>query len=242
MVQSTRPAANAFVLYARKVYNPIGFSKGYNFVLFVIFFGALMGFSLSRLMYLDFDGVFCAQPESAALPSECYFFSRDHVARFGIILHLATILPGSILACLQFIPVIRHKAVLVHRINGYLVILLSLAGTAGVFMMIRHSAGGSLETQAGIGLLSIMFVVSLFLAYVNIKRLQIEQHHAWMLRAWFYVSSHRTLFSLPVLTLPQTGRLHHHVATHTDHLRPSRVRDWYFSGCTKLRPVGIFGG
>ena len=187
MVQPIRPATNAFVFYARKLYNPIGFGKGYNFVLFVIFFGALMGFSLSRLMYLDFNGVFCAQPEPAALPSECFFY-RNYTERFGIILHLATILPGSFLACWQFVPVIRHKAIFIHRINGYIVILLSLIGTAGAFMITRHAAGGSLETQAGIGLLSIMFVASLVLAFINVKRLQIEQHRAWMLRAWFYVS------------------------------------------------------
>ncbi|KAM7185205.1 hypothetical protein V8F33_012548 [Rhypophila sp. PSN 637] len=199
MVQPTRPAANAFVFYTRKVYNPIGFGKGYNFVLFVIFFGALMGFSLARIMYIDFNGVFCAEPEPAALPSECYYFSKDPIAKYGIILHLAAILPGSILACMQFVPVIRHKAVLVHRINGYVVILLGLAGTAGAFMILRHAAGGSVETQAGLGLMGIMFVVSLFLAYINIKRLQIEQHRAWMLRAWFYAGSIITLRLIQII-------------------------------------------
>ena len=31
-----------------------------------------------------------------------------------------------------------------------------------------------------------MNIVSLLLAYINIKRLQIDQHRAWMLRAWVY--------------------------------------------------------
>ena len=30
------PNPNAFVRHARKIYNPIGFNKGYNFVLFFI--------------------------------------------------------------------------------------------------------------------------------------------------------------------------------------------------------------
>jgi hypothetical protein len=42
----------------RKIYHPLGFKKGYNFPLFVIFFGALMGFVLSRLMFFDINGVF----------------------------------------------------------------------------------------------------------------------------------------------------------------------------------------
>ena len=36
------------------------------------------------------------------------------------------------------------------------------------------------------GALGISVIVATFLAYINIKRLQIEQHRAWMLRAWFY--------------------------------------------------------
>jgi len=42
----------------RKVYNPIGFHKGYNFPLFLIGVGGLMGFVLSRMQYFDFDGIF----------------------------------------------------------------------------------------------------------------------------------------------------------------------------------------
>src|SRR4030081_1442988 len=33
MITSRRPPANGFVRSARKIYNPLGFSKGYNFVL-----------------------------------------------------------------------------------------------------------------------------------------------------------------------------------------------------------------
>lgn len=33
MVKPTRPASNGFVALMRMVYNPLGFSKGYNFVL-----------------------------------------------------------------------------------------------------------------------------------------------------------------------------------------------------------------
>ena len=33
MVKSSRPPANGFVAAARHIYNPIGFGKGYNFIL-----------------------------------------------------------------------------------------------------------------------------------------------------------------------------------------------------------------
>ncbi|KAK1996604.1 hypothetical protein LX36DRAFT_658448 [Colletotrichum falcatum] len=187
MAQPTRPPANRFVAAARKLYNPLGFSKGYNFVLFFIFFGALMGFTLARFQYLGFD-TFC----KGAAPGECFYYRKGH-EKAGIIIHLAGILPAGFLACFQFVPVIRHRALLFHRLSGYATLLLSLVGTAGAFMIARHAFGGGLEVQAGVGLMGIMFVVSLTLAYVNVKRLQIEQHRAWMLRAWFYAGSIVTL-------------------------------------------------
>lgn len=182
MVKPTRPPANAFVATARKVYNPIGFSKGYNFVLFFIFAGALMGFTLARFQYLNYYGIFCGKPGIG----ECYFYTRG-IAEKGLLIHLATILPAAFLVVFQFVPAIRHKCILVHRLNGYLVLALSLVSTVGAFMSARNAFGGGLETQLGIGVMGIMFVVSLALGYINIKRLQLEQHRAWMLRGWFYV-------------------------------------------------------
>jgi hypothetical protein len=190
MADSNRARETPFVGAMRKVYQPIGFKKGYNFVLWFIFAGALMGFTLARLQYLDFHGVFCSVGNSGsnhAAPGECLYYLRGH-EEVGIILHLATILPASFLVVFQFIPAIRYKVMLFHRLNGYLIILLSLLGTTGVLMIARHAFGGTLATQYATGFISITFVGALVMAYINIKRLQIEQHRAWMLRAWFYVS------------------------------------------------------
>ena len=56
-------------------------------------------------------------------------------------------------------------------------------------MIARHAFGGSLPTQTWTGFLSIISIVALFLAVYNVKRLQIDQHRIWMLRAWAWVSS-----------------------------------------------------
>ncbi|KAI3321924.1 hypothetical protein HD806DRAFT_150609 [Xylariaceae sp. AK1471] len=189
MVTSPKPPANAFVARARKVYNPIGFSKGYNFILWFILVGALFGFALARLPYLDFWGVFCGNNPSAgsgALPGECFYYTQPGRYQIGIILHLATVVPGSLLACVQFIPIVRYKAIIVHRINGYIVILLVILGTVGALMIARHAAGGGVDVQVAVGLLAILFVGALSMAIFNVKRLQIEQHRAWMIRAWVY--------------------------------------------------------
>jgi hypothetical protein len=185
----SRPLRNRHIAMIRRIYNPIGFSKGYNFILWFIFGGALLGFALSRLMYLNIDGILCSKTPShgaGAVPGECYYY-KSGIGRAGIVMHLGGILPASILVVLQFVPAIRHKMLLFHRINGYGVIFLASVGTLGAFMIARNSFGGGLDVQTHIGLSGLIFVSCLALSYYNIRRLQIEQHRAWMLRGWVTV-------------------------------------------------------
>ena len=185
---------NAFVRTMRKVYKPIGFKKGYNFTLWFIFGGALIGFILARFMYLN-DSILKAN----AAPGEWFWYNQSFY-KAAIKLHLATILPAAFLAVLQFTPIIRYKLLTFHRVNGYLVILLLLIGNVGALMGARHAFGGSLATQFLIGLLAVSTTVSAVLSYINIKRLQIEQHRAWMLRCWFYAGSIITLRLIMIIT------------------------------------------
>lgn len=94
---------------------------------------------------------------------------------------------AGLLVVLQFTPAIRHKLRLLHRINGYIVILLALIANAGALMIAREAFGGTTATQAWVGALFILTTVGLGLAYYNIKVPRIDQHRAWMLRTWFYV-------------------------------------------------------
>ncbi|KAK3073826.1 hypothetical protein LTR53_004233 [Teratosphaeriaceae sp. CCFEE 6253] len=191
MANPTRPPANPLVAAIRKLYNPLGFSKGYNFVLWFITMGYLFGFSLARLQYLSFHGVFCNPANrgaTGAAPGECYYYLRNPY-KIGMMLHLFTILPAGLLVVLQFVPIIRHKALLFHRLNGYAVILLSLVSSAGVLIILPHAFGGDFAAQTWGGAMVLSTTLAYLLAYVNIKLLQIEQHRAWMLRAWAYFST-----------------------------------------------------
>ncbi|KAB8226951.1 uncharacterized protein BDW43DRAFT_318226 [Aspergillus alliaceus] len=228
MATFDRPPANGFVAVVRKIYNPIGFYKGYNFVLWAISAGALLGFSLARLMYLDIDNIFCPedQRKANALPGECFYYQSTR-GRVGILLHLGAILPACILAFLQFVPVIRHKLLLFHRINGYVVILDSFAGMGGVLMIAEHSFGGSLSMQIAIGLATVIFVSCKCIAFWNIKRLQIEQHRAWMIRAWVIAGFIITMRLIGIITakvLVALGPEGYYEA------RPCSVIDFMFSG------------
>ncbi|KAL0939525.1 uncharacterized protein CTRU02_206135 [Colletotrichum truncatum] len=191
----TNPEQSKFSSFSAKmgkVHEYLGFRKKYNFILFVNFAGALMGFTLARLMYLNFDKIFCGPGFSAsqrALPGECYYYRKFTLDRIGIIMHLACILPASFLVCWQFVPIIRHKAILFHRINGYVILVLSVPGTLGALLIARHAVGGGLVVQVDVGFLGLIFLGSLLISFIQIKRLQIEQHRAWMLRAWFYAGA-----------------------------------------------------
>lgn len=210
MVQQTQTQRGGFNAVVR---NSIGFSKTYNFILWFIFAGALLGckyhaysstvilvnttkVSLARFMYLNFNGVLCPSSGpsggNSAAPGECYWYTNFTWYKVGIILHLAGILPASLLAVLQFTPVIRHRAIIFHRVSGWLAMLLWIVSTVGALMLARRAFNGSLETQAWVGSVGFGSTVCFVLAVWNIKRLQIEQHRAWMLRGWFYVR-HRCL-------------------------------------------------
>lgn len=185
---------NVWVRFWRRVYRPLGFTKGYNFPLFIITFGGLMGFTLARFQYLDIDNTF----RVSVTPGEWYWYQQGF-RRVGIILHLGAILPLSFLACFQFVPVIRHKLLLLHRIDGYIIILLLFASNAGVLMITRHVQGGSPSVQAGTTVLVIITTFGISMAYYNIKRLQIDQHRAWMLRTLIIMGSIITLRPIMIL-------------------------------------------
>jgi uncharacterized membrane protein len=105
----------------------------------------------------------------------------------GMKLHLYCILPAGILVCFQFVPAIRHNIILLHRVNGYFVITLSLISSAGVLIVARQAFGGDFSTQTYVGLLVILTTLGYLMAWINIKLLQIDQHRAWMMRTWTWV-------------------------------------------------------
>lgn len=162
-----------------------------------IFGGALFGFNLGHLQNLDFDGRYCpplppagssaTTTTSTGAPSQCYWMTFRRY-RVGMLIHLATVLPAGLLAVFQFVPVIRHKFILYHRIAGYILILLITVGNAGAVMIADKAMEGDVPTQTFTGFMAILITTTFGLAIYNIKRLQIDQHRAWMLRTWFYIT------------------------------------------------------
>lgn len=169
----------------------LGFRKGYNFVLWCFLALGLLGFTLSRAPYLDYYGAFCKRksltPSLHAAPGECYFFLNGGKEQVGMMMHIYAIIPCCLLLFFQFVPVIRQRAVLFHRVNGYIVILLMAVALVGGLMATSNSFGGEVAFQVANVLLGASVTICLALAIISIRRLQIDQHRAWMLRAWVLV-------------------------------------------------------
>ncbi|KAJ8093020.1 hypothetical protein PM082_020499 [Marasmius tenuissimus] len=187
---SMKEQPNPFV----RLFEALGFKKGYNFVLWFIFGGAMLGFVLARFMYLHpptmLEGV---------APGEA-FWLRSGIYKVAMLAHLGAILPAGFLAVFQFVPIIRYKAIIVHRLAGYISLLGLFVGVAFAFVLMRRSYGGDISIQSGILFLGIVTLVSATIAWFNIKKLQIDQHRKWMLRTWFYASSIITLRIVMIIT------------------------------------------
>lgn len=186
----------------QKTYGAMGFKKGYNMPLFIILAGAMFGFCLARTEYFS-----TANFVEGSAPGEWYWYQSGHY-RIAIFMHIGSVIPAGLLMVWHFLPIIRQRLLIFHLINGYVVILLLLIGVASALMLTRRSFGGEPVTQAGMGTLAIIIIVSLAMAYYNIKRLQIDQHRAWMLRAAVYsgtIITIRIIMIIAAQILPMTG-------------------------------------
>ena len=153
----------------------------------LLFAGSMTLFSLLNLPKLAFHTTFCGSGPGGTLPGECYWYLHHRLSELGIRIHLACILPAGILACMQFLPVVRRRYPRLHRANGYLVTGLAVLGNLSAMVVARHAAGGTLETQAACGVLFVMTSGSLGWGVWCARKGWDRMHREWMLRCWFYV-------------------------------------------------------
>jgi hypothetical protein len=196
-IHKPNPHPNILIRSLRKIYNPIGFKKGYNALLSFITLGYLVGFSLSQVQKFNVWGYWATEGNA---PGETWAYTtKGPLYKIAMTIHIAIVIPSGLLAALQFIPIIRYEAILFHRLNGHIVILLVLLFSATGIIVSKVAFGGDFATQTFAGFLGIAVVGATALAYINIKRLQIEQHRAWMMRAWVWAASIITLRIIQII-------------------------------------------
>lgn len=145
----------------------------------------MVGYVLHALQFYNYDQILSIN----MFPGNWYYF-HSGLYRVGILLHIIGCLPAGLLVVLQFTPSVRHWNIMLHRINGYIIMTLYLVGNIGASIALRHLDDGTgTDIQAAKAMLIIMTTTSMVLAYWNIKCLQIDQHRAWMIRAIFLFGS-----------------------------------------------------
>jgi len=195
---------NVVVRILRNLYNPVGFKKGYNAVLAFISLGYILGFCLSQVQKFDVWGYWAINNA----PGETWAYTtKGLLYKASMTLHIVVVIPAGLLVVLQFIPIIRYKALILHQINGYLVMLLMLIFSVTGIIISKVAFGGDFATQTFAGVFGIAVILSGALAYINIKRLQIEQHRAWMMRAWAYSACIITLRIIQIIAVIIIGSI-----------------------------------
>lgn len=170
----------------------LGFQKTYNLLLFLLLGGlGIAGQGIAQTPKLDYFHVFCRrnhlQRGVHAAPGECYYFLNGGREQIGMMLHIYAVVPMCFLLVLQFLPVVRQRWILLHRVGGYAVLLLMGVAVGGGVMASRGSFGGELAWRALVWVLAGMVVGGFGMSMGNLWRLRVEQHRVWMLRTWAWV-------------------------------------------------------
>ena len=111
-------------------------------------------------------------------------YGEYYYARVGwVFIHVFTGIVAIILGPFQFMRSIRSKRMPLHRTMGkvYLVAIL-ISGTCGIYLSLTSRV--NLAYAMGLFFLSVSWLVSAYLAYISVRRKNIEQHKEWMLRSY----------------------------------------------------------
>jgi hypothetical protein len=115
--------------------------------------------------------------------------------------HIAVMLPAGLLAITQFVPRIRSRAINFHRTTGKIINVLTFIAIVTAWGIVRVSFGGDLAVQSGMYVLGASILWSVAKSWVAIRRLQIDEHRTWIIRAWSYLMSVVTLRVTMILAM-----------------------------------------
>lgn len=131
-------------------------------------------FSSARISHLNISRDAPSSFESQASPGEGYWYRQGHY-RIGMPLHQACMIPAGLLMVWQFLPIIRHKAILYHPINNYVIIVIDFIGNISALMIARRAFGEPCPFNQLLTFLVIMVTYVISMAFYNVMCLQIDQ-------------------------------------------------------------------
>jgi len=158
-----------------------GFREKYSLALLLFFGGALIGFCLARSPMMS-----PARFREKTVAGE-WFWYRQPLYKPSAFIHIYLSTISGIFSVLQFIPGIRRRAVIWHRINGYLTLALLIPSTICGAIMARRAYGGELNVQTAWYFLTLMIIFSALFGFMNVKK-HTRKHRKWMLRTVTYTA------------------------------------------------------
>ncbi|KAG8881630.1 hypothetical protein FRB97_009319 [Tulasnella sp. 331] len=159
----------------------LGFKERQSLLLCFVFGGALIGFCLARAEMMNPTNLM-----NLTVPGE-WFWYRQTLYKPAIILHIYCTIIAGFFAVFQFLPAIRRRKMILHRMNGYLVIIILIIGIISGSVVGRRAFGGAPSTQAAFYTDGILIVFSVIKGYVSVR--ETRKHRRWMLRAVTYTSA-----------------------------------------------------
>jgi hypothetical protein len=151
-----------------------GFREKYSLLLLIVFGGALIGFCLARSIMMN-----PANVRNMTISGE-WFWYRQSLYKPCIFIHIYASIISGIFAVFQFLPAIRRRNVALHRLNGYLTLLLLIPSTIAGAIVARRAFGGDLNVQSSFYTIGLMIIFSAAMGITNVKRTRL--HRKWMLR------------------------------------------------------------
>ncbi|KAF8175980.1 hypothetical protein K438DRAFT_1607983 [Mycena galopus ATCC 62051] len=159
-----------------------GFRDKYSLLNCFIFGGALIGICLARAPSMN-----PAVTPHLLAPGEWFSFAQP-LFKIPLFIHIYVATFGGIGAVFQFIPAIRRRKVLAHRINGYTVLFCLFVAMVCGAIAARRSFGGELNAQGAYYLTALLVVFAGSMGFKNVKR-DTRRHRKWMLRMVVYASN-----------------------------------------------------
>ncbi|KAF5334582.1 hypothetical protein D9758_018128 [Tetrapyrgos nigripes] len=169
-----RRKANAILTFYQSLSWTLGFKEKYSLLLFIVFGGALLGFCLARAYMMNTRIM-----REQTTPGDFRWFDQK-MYKTPYFWHIYTTIIGGFIVGAQFLPVIRRQYILLHRMNGYLVVLLLIPGNIAGSIVARRSFGGEINQQSAYYLLGIMITFSMLMGLINVKK-DTRTHRRWML-------------------------------------------------------------
>lgn len=167
--------------FYRAVTRMCGFNEKYSLGLLIFFGGALIGFCLARTLMMS-----PANLRDLTIPGE-WFWYRQSVFKPCIFIHVYLSIISGIFAVFQFVPAIRRRSVILHRINGYMTVALLIPSTVCGSVVARRAFGGELNVQSAFYVDGCLIVSASLTGLFYAKR-NTRKHRKWMLRTVAYAA------------------------------------------------------